>query len=67
MSFLSNGYEMQLNEHYRTFPIDSGNRTNRNVPSTEINVRFFVIYFSFFSRCCTTDSNPEHHVCWTSS
>ena len=64
---LCSGCEMRLNEHYRTFPIDSGNQTNRNVPSVEINVRFFVIYFPFFFRRCTTDGNPEYHVCWTSS
>ena len=40
---------MWLNEHYCTFPIDSGNQTNRNFPSIEINVRFFVMYFPFFS------------------
>jgi len=39
-SFLSTGFEMKSNESYHTFPIDSGNQTNRNVPSVEINVRF---------------------------
>jgi len=42
-------------------------QTNRNVPSFEINIRFFVIYFPFYFRCRTIDGNPEHHVCWTSS
>ena len=37
------GVKMRLNEHYCTFPIDSGNQTDKSVPSVEINVRFFVI------------------------
>ena len=61
--------EMRLNECYdHTLLIDSGNQTNRNAPSSvEINVRFFVIYFPFFFRHRTTDGNPKHLGCWTSS
>ena len=41
---------MRSNEHYCTFPADSGNQTNRNVPSIEINLRSSVIHFSFSFR-----------------
>jgi len=53
---------MQLNEHYCTFPIDSGSQISRIVPFFEISVGFFVIYFPFFFQRRTTDGNPEHRV-----
>ena len=44
VSFLV-GVKMRLNEHYCTFPIDSGNQTDKNVPSVERNVRFFDVCY----------------------
>ena len=42
------GFEMWSNESHCTFPINSGNQTNTNTPSVEINKgSFFVIYFLF--------------------
>lgn len=45
MGFLFRWVKMWSNKHYCTFLIDLGNQTKLNVPSVEINVRFFAVYF----------------------
>ena len=54
---------MGSNKHWYTFPIDSGNQTNRNNPPVEISVDSLSYIFVSIPTSDNTDGTPEHHAC----